>query len=169
MDTPMRILVFLQGTVIMHASGEGQPREVRVRQSASREASVSDFANYVPIGRAAEKLLGWADKGAELLYLSAQRDSLGLVADKVAITRAGFPAGEVVCRAVDETYADVVVRLLPDVLIEDDAESIGGSREMASPFLPSEIRGKVRSIIVREFEGIDRLPDDPARLLTFSV
>ncbi len=55
----MKILVFLHGTVVMQSSAVGVPREERVRQSAAREPSVRDFASYVPIGNAVNKLHNW--------------------------------------------------------------------------------------------------------------
>ena len=44
----MRVLVFLHGTAIMHASAVGRPRAERVRQSSQRDMSVTDFASHVP-------------------------------------------------------------------------------------------------------------------------
>jgi hypothetical protein len=44
----VRVLVFLHGTAIMHASAAGRPRAERVRQSSQRGPSVTDFASYVP-------------------------------------------------------------------------------------------------------------------------
>jgi hypothetical protein len=162
----VRVMVFLHGTTLMHAAGVDQPREVRVRQSRQRDPSVTDFANYVPIGNAAEKLGAWATKGAEIVYLSSHRDSLSVVADRVVLSRWAFPAGDVLWRVENESYADVVARAAPDVLVEDDCESIGGRAETASAHLAPEVSLKVRSIVVREFEGIDQLPDDPRRLVT---
>ena len=50
----------------------------------------------------------------------------------------------------------------PDILIEDDCESIGGKDEMISPKLDPELGIKV--ITTREFGGIDHLPDDAGEL-----
>ena len=50
----MRVMIFLHGTVIMHAAAAGQPRAERVRQSARRDPSVTDFAACVPTEAAAE-------------------------------------------------------------------------------------------------------------------
>ncbi len=48
---------------------------------------------------------------------------------------------------------------MPDVLIEDDCESIGGAEEITWLQLPAAARARVRSIVVAEFGGIDHLPD----------
>lgn len=53
---------------------------------------------------------------------------------------------------------------MPDVLIEDDCESIGGEAEMTYPKLGSEARKKISSVVVKEFQGIDELPDSPEQL-----
>jgi hypothetical protein len=165
----MRVMVFLHGTTLMHAAGVDQSREVRVRQSREHDPSVKDFANYVPIGSASEKVGAWAAKGAEIVYLSSQRDSLGVVADRVVLSRWAFPPGEVFWRGEEESYAEVVGRAAPDLLVEDDCESIGGRGATASARLPPELAKKVRSLVVKEFGGIDHLPDDPARLVTLAV
>jgi hypothetical protein len=44
-------------------------------------------------------------------------------------------------------------------LIEDDCESIGGTRAMTYPHLSLELQATIRSIVEREFEGIDHLPE----------
>ena len=50
--------------------------------------------------------------------------------------------------------------MIPSILIEDDCESIGGENEMTYPYIRPETKGKIHSIIVDEFAGIDNLPDD---------
>jgi hypothetical protein len=48
---------------------------------------------------------------------------------------------------------NVAEKLMPDIFIEDDCESIGGTQEMTSTH--------------KEFEGIDRLPNDTGQLQKF--
>jgi hypothetical protein len=43
-------------------------------------------------------------------------------------------------------------------LIEDDCESIGGEKEMVYPYIKKELKSKIKSVIIKEFEGIDNLP-----------
>lgn len=64
------------------------------------------------------------------------------------------------------SYQDVVERMepLPDILIEDDCESIGGEKEMTYPHLRSDVKNKIKSIVIKEFGGIDYLPDQIASL-----
>jgi hypothetical protein len=70
----------------------------------------------------------------------------------------GFPSGRVVGRAAGESYGDVAGRVLPEVLIEDDCESIGGAAELTYPQILLELRERITSIVVPEFGGIDHLP-----------
>jgi len=163
--TRPRILVFLHGTTIMHRGGLSIGREERVAQVRAGERSVGDFASYVPIGNAPDTLRRWEAAGAELAYLSSHRAPADLAADESVVRRYGFPRGAVHHRRDAETYADVVARVEPDVLIEDDCESIGGAAEMVSPHLSPDLRSRITSVVVLEFGGIDGLPDRPDDLL----
>ena len=49
---------------------------------------------------------------------------------------------------------------MPDVLIEDDCESIGGTKEMTYPNMSNVAKQKIHSIVIKEFEGINNLPID---------
>src|SRR3989338_2191177 len=89
----MKILVFTEGTIIMHRNAKGVSREEAVRQSKhagvqQEERSLSydtesqlsvevgspyDFSNYIPVGHAAEKLIRWKEQGATLFYLTSRR------------------------------------------------------------------------------------------------
>lgn len=173
----MKILIFLQGTILMAKNAAGLPREEIVRQVMEQEESVRDFANYIPIGNAAQKLQNWAGQGAEICYLTsltenkkARGDEIigkeGLKWDEEVLNRYGFPYGIIYHREASEKYSDVVARIIPppDIFIEDDCESIGAS-EMTYPSLSEELQNRIKSILVREFGGIDHLPDD-IRLLS---
>jgi hypothetical protein len=156
----MKVAVFLHGTTIMHRSAVGRPREERVQQVQRAEASVRDFASYVPIGDVAHKLRTWSKQGANLIYLSSHKRPENVELDQVVLTTYEFPAGQVVFRSPGESYQDMAERVLPDVLIEDDCESIGGEQEMIFPHLRPDIQERIIFIVVKEFEGIDHLPDD---------
>lgn len=144
----------------MHRGAIGRPREESVRQVQQHEESVRDFASYVPIGHAVEKLRTWNNQGAELIYISSHKRLEHVEQDQVVLKTYHFPTGQVTFRAAQETYQDVAERVMPDILIEDDCESIGGEQETIYPYLRPGIRVYIRSIIVREFEGIDHLPDN---------
>jgi hypothetical protein len=163
----MKIMVFLHGTISMHAAGQGRSRAERVQQVVDGDASVHAYASYIPIGEAAAKLRGWKKQGADIVYLSSQKARAILKSDNEMLARNGFPEGELEFRRGIESYAAVVQRVLPDVLIEDDCESIGGEKEMTYPDLPAELQKRIRSIVVPEFGGIDGLPVDISALKEF--
>jgi hypothetical protein len=163
----MKIMLFLHGTILMHAAGQGVSRQERVEQVRAGEASVRNYAAYLPIGGAAAKVQAWHRHGAEIVYLSSQKARAILLSDRQVLARHGFPEGGFEFRQGIERYQDVVERILPDILIEDDCESIGGAPEIIHPHLPLELQERITSIVVAEFGGIDHLPDDPTALQAF--
>jgi hypothetical protein len=76
----------------------------------------------------------------------------------------GFPAGRVLACKPGESYGDVAVREAPDVLIEDDCESIGAD-EITYPQIPPDVRARIKSIVIPEFGGLDHLPDNNPQAL----
>ncbi len=161
----MKIMVFLHGTSIMHRAGLGRTREERVHQVIEREASVLDFGSYVPVDSAVSKLQTWHAQGADILYLSSHLQASDTDKDRAVLQRYGFPPGPIYFRQPDESYADIAARLMPDVLIEDDCESIGGESQMTYPHIPPRLQAHIKSIVVPEFGGLDGLPDDIHGLL----
>ena len=61
-----------------------------------------------------------------------------------------------------------VKKVMPDILIENDCESIGGKAEITYPYIKSELKTKIKSIPVKEFEGIDLLPDETNKLKDYN-
>ena len=74
------------------------------------------------------------------------------------------PAAELLYRLPGEEYNDVAERIVPDILVEDDCESIGGDIKMTITYVKPEIKSKIKSVVVKEFGGIDHLPDDVSKL-----
>jgi hypothetical protein len=163
----MRVMVFLHGTTIMHRNAVGHtPREIS-QQVRDQEESVHDYASYVPVGNAVFKLRTWSDQGAEIVYLTSHRNTQGVQNDREVLRRHRFPDGPILMRRDQEEYRDVAQRVLPDVLIEDDCASIGGELQMTYPHISRDIRCRIRSIVVKEFSGIDHLPDTLSELRGF--
>jgi hypothetical protein len=178
----MKILVFTEGTIIMHGLAKGISREERVKQSQAagiqREerniafesnslisrvphGSVYDLENYIPISNAVEKLKSWKDQGAIIIYLSSRRIKSEVETIKQILKKYSFPDFEnLYFRKQGENYKDIAERLIPDILIEDDCESIGGVKEMVYPHIKEELKSKIKSIVIKEFEGINNLPMD---------
>lgn len=150
----------------MHRNAVGRSREEIVEQVRSKDSSLKEFSSYVPVGNCVKKIQTWKDKGATIIYITSRRTPDEILAIKTVLERYHFPEGELLFRKSDEEYKDVAERVLPDVLIEDDCESIGGENEMVYPHIRPELKTKIKSIAVKEFGGIDHLPDDVADLLS---
>ena len=149
----------------MHSAAVGRSREERVAQSrGGSEPSVRDHASYVPIGNAVGKLRRWEKEGAQIFYLTSSRNAKEIEQDAAILRQNGFPKGPVLARRHGERYGDVEGRVLPDVLLEDDCDSVG-SDEIAHPQIRADLRARIRSVVVPEFGGIDHLPDSLEELL----
>lgn len=151
--------MFTEGTILKHRSGVGRAREEIVKQVQNHESSVRDYDTYVPIGNAVEQLTAWQKQGADLFYLTSRRTPTEIHAIQNVLLRYHFPHGNLEFRKEGESYSDVAERLLPDVIIEDDCESIGGESEMTYPKIRNDIKDNIKSVVVKEFGGIDNLPE----------
>src|SRR3990167_1917464 len=156
----MKILVFLHGTLIMHKNAEGKSREERVRQVENLDSSIRDYASYIPVGNSVEKLKSWQKQGAEILYLSSHETAEDVEKDRLVLEKYDFPKGQIFYRQNGESYKDIAEKIIPTVLIEDDCESIGGEKEMTITFVKPEIKQRIKSIIIKEFSGIENLPNN---------
>ena len=58
---------------------------------------------------------------------------------------------------------DIVERILPNIMVED----IGGEKEMVYPHIKPEMMPRIKSIVSKEFGGIDHLPDKMSNLLKY--
>jgi hypothetical protein len=163
----MKILVFLHGTTIMHKNAKGLTREEIIRQVMEGDESIDDYALYIPVGNAAKKLQKWKEQGAKICYLSSHKNAKDVEKDKFVLEKYGFPDGQIFYRRNREEYKDVIERIrpLPDVIVEDDCESIGGKVEMTYPNLKPELKNRIKSIVVKEFGGIDHIPDKISELM----
>jgi hypothetical protein len=164
----MKIMVFLHGTSIMHKTALGKKRSERVSQVKEKDESVLEYEKYIPVGNVVSKLNSWIKQGADIVYLSSHEENVDVERDKFVLNRYNFPQGEVLYRKNGEGYKSVAERVMPDILIEDDCESIGGEKEMTYTFIAPELKKKIKSIPVKEFGGIDHLPDDLNNLKDYS-
>jgi hypothetical protein len=164
----MKILVFLHGTTTMHKNAVGRSHDEILHQVASEEPSIRDFSSYVPVGNAVRKLKTWQEQGAQIEYLSSRRMAGELEMDESVLAKYSFPEGPIHFRQPGETYKDVAERIVPDILIEDDCECIGGAEQMTITFVKPEIKQRIKSIVIKEFGGIDHLPDQLLDLLASS-
>ena len=156
----------------MHKNASSHTRDEIVKQSKGffwvfRDKSVHDYKSYVPVGNAVKKLQNWKKDGAEILYLSSHETAEDVEKDKFVLKKYGFPDGQVLFRQADEQYKDIAEKIMPDILIEDDCESIGGKDEMTITHVKPEIKKKIKSIVVKEFSGLDHLPEKISALLKY--
>jgi len=156
---PIKILLFTEGTIIMHKRAVGHSRMQIIKQVKKEQESAHDYASYVPIGNAFKKLNVWKNQGAEILYLTSRKMPDEIEQIRAVLKKHGFPEGRLLFRQKDEEYKDVAERIVPDILVEDDCESIGGVDEMTITHIRLGVKKKIKSIVVKEFEGIDHLPN----------
>jgi hypothetical protein len=154
----------------MHRNAEGLAREEVIKQVTEGDEVVHDYALYIPVGSAAKKLQEWKGQGAKICYLSSHKNAKDIEKDKFVLKKYAFPDGQIFYRRNREEYKDVVERIqpLPDVIVEDNCESIGGTAEMVYPNLKPELKNKINSIVVKEFGGIDYLPDKISELMKWN-
>jgi hypothetical protein len=160
----MRILVFTEGTLfiggnVAHLSRQERIRAVREEIARQAAGEPINFRDEVPAGSAVEKLHTWKHQGIEIMYLTSRIRPDEIEDIRYVLSKYGFPEGE--------AYKDVAERVLPDVLIEDDCESIGGEVEMTYPHIRPALRARIKSIVIPEAGGIDHLPDDVAALMGY--
>jgi hypothetical protein len=80
------------------------------------------------------------------------------------LSQYGFPGSKLCYREPGQNYKDIVEEMKPDILIEDDCKSIGGSKQMCITYVNDALKQNIKSIIVKEFQGIDDLPGEVNRL-----
>ncbi len=114
---------------------------------------------YKPIGNAVEIVNSWQEKGHKIYFCSYVRKSRYNFIKRI-IDFYGMKYTEILCRKKGEGYSEIVERLKPDILIEDDCRSIGGQKEWCITKVKEEIKSEIRSIIVPEFKGIDDVKID---------
>lgn len=163
----MKILIFTEGTILMHKNGEGLSRKEIIKQVKEGDPQVKNYASYIPIGNCVKKLQAYQKQGANIIYLTSRRLPKEISDIKNVLSKYHFPKGKLLFRKKDEEYKDVVERELPDILIEDNCESIGGRKEMVYPYISTRLKRQIKSIVIKEFNGIDHLPEDLNKLVTY--
>lgn len=144
----------------MPESAIGHSRDEIVQQVINHGQSVKNYATYVPVADSVNKIRNWAGQGAEIIYMTSRKEQKEIAEIQNVLDQNNFPKGTLEYRRTNEKYEDVAERIMPDILIEDDCESIGGVKEMTYPHIKLEVKENIKSIIVKEFGGIDYLPDN---------
>lgn len=125
-------------------------------------------ARYRPIGNSVEKIRNWELQGAEIQYITSRRSEKQTASIQSLLEKYGFPGNRLHHRGKNQKYEDLIEVNRPDILIEDDCRSIGGSWQWCITHVRPELRKKIKSIVVKEFKGIDHLPDLLGELLDYN-
>jgi len=136
----MKIMIFAEGTII-------KPRSL---------FSLYNHRTYIPIGNAVPLIGTWNQQDAEIVYCTSRK---GKQAEEIArlLMQYGFTGSKLYFRERRQKYKDIIESVRPDILIEDDCRSIGGSRQMCITHVAPQIKNSIKSIVVKEFKGIDHL------------
>jgi predicted kinase len=155
----MKILIFTEGTVIMHKNGANCSRNEIIKQVQNKEPTVKDYFSYIPIRNSQKKLTKWKKQKAEIVYITSRRKLKEIKNIKSVLKKYKFPDGKLLFRKNGQNYKEIVEKLIPDVLIEDDCQSIGKNEIIINHLKPA-IKTKISSILVKEFGGINHLSDN---------
>lgn len=148
----MLILVFTEGTAIMHAPG-------------SKDDEKDFFKRHVPTKGAVEKIRTWRKAGAKIAYLTSRTEQREITQIRFVLRKFDFSRGRLFFRKKGEHYYnDVVARIGPDVWVDDDCAGIGG-HSPENGYLPLNPSLKILEVIIPEFGGLENLPDNPEELL----
>jgi hypothetical protein len=170
----VKILVFTEGTVLTNNKWIGLPREELVKQvkkwsNLSKEELQKAGDAPSPIGNCVRKIGAWKEQGATIVYLTSRTKPEEVDIIRGILKKYEFPEGRLLFRKEGEDYKDVAEKVMPDIIVEDDCESIGGEGEMTYPGIRAELKSKIESIVVKESGGIDHLPDSTAELMRYHI
>lgn len=142
-----KVMIFVEGTILKPKSW----------------LSIYNHNAYIPIGGAVDIIKEWQQQGADIIYCTSRR---GKQAENIAalLLKYEFVGSKLYYREKAQKYKNVVEMVCPDVLIEDDCKSIGGSWQMCITDVDPQIKDTIKSIVVKEFKGIDHLSHDMQKL-----
>lgn len=133
-----KIMIFTEGTIL-------KPKHNNFFSRIS-------MTKYIPIKNAIETLKKWQEEGFEVIYLTSLKTK-GAMRMAQRLDELGFTGSMVGYRQKRQDYATLIKEELPDILIEDNAKSVGG--HMCYDELTDDIKKQIKHIVVEEFEGID--------------
>ena len=100
----------------------------------------------------------------EVIYLTSLKTK-GAMRMAQRLDELGFTGSMVGYRQKRQDYATLIKEELPDILIEDNAKSVGG--HMCYDELTDDLKKQIKHIVVEEFEGIDGVKLYEDRSITF--
>lgn len=150
-DRKLTIMIFVEGTIL----------------GPSRLIDHFRHAKYIPIGNCVNKINRWSNEGASILFMTYVKKESSVEAAKRILLKFGFPGHNLYHRTKGEKYKDIVEDVKSDILIEDDCKSIGGKWQMSITYVNKNIKDKIKSIVVKEYKGVDLLPDNLTELMNY--
>lgn len=142
-----KVMIFVEGTILKPKSW----------------LSLYNHKSYIPIGNAVSITKKWQKQGADIIYCTSCK---GNKAEDIAtlLIKYGFIGSKLYYRDKGQKYSRLVEEIKPNILIEDDCRSIGGSWQMCITYVQPEIKNIIKSVVVKEFKGIDHLPHELGEL-----
>lgn len=128
------------------------------------EGTTIEYPEPKPLSRAVEKLQAWSRKGADIVYLTSHTKPEEVHEIEATLRQFNFPKCDLFHRQEGQQYRDIAEKVMPDILVEDDCQTIGGEIEMTYTHIHPEYKKRIKSVVVRDGFGIDHLPDDPNEL-----
>ncbi len=156
----MKIAIFTEGTILMHKNAIGHTHNEILQQVIDKESSVKEYASYIPIGNAVKKIKKWSEQWGNIVYITSRRLEKEVNEIKEVLHQNNFPDWILEYRIGSEKYKDIAEKIKPDIIIEDDCESIGWENETIYYHINQQLKKNIKSIIVNEFLGIDHLPEN---------
>jgi hypothetical protein len=138
----IKIMIFTEGTVLGH-------RNI---------FQIFNYATYIPIGNCIDKIQAWQQQGAEIIYFTSRKKEKQVNEIASVLKKYHFSGTRLYFREAKQEYKDIIELVVPDILIEDDCKCIGDQWQMCITYVKPEVKIKIKSIVVREFKGIDHLP-----------
>jgi hypothetical protein len=154
---------------LTEGKGPGEPKEAKTTILIFTEGTILGpkrwieyffDTKYIPIKNCVSKIRNWERQGADISYLTSRTKKKDVDKIRDILIVNNFPGKYLYFREAAQRYRDIVEEVLPMILIEDDCRSIGGKWQMTITYVRKEIKEKMKSIIVKEFGGIDHLPDN---------
>lgn len=140
-NTNITVLMFTEGTVL-------KPKSI---------FTLYNHKSYIPIGNCVKITEKWQVQGADIIYCTSRKRQQAVEIANL-LKQFGFVVTRLYYREKGQKYKDIVEEVIPDILIEDDCRSIGGSWQLCITHVGQQLKEKIKSVVVREFKGIDHLP-----------
>ena len=103
----MKILIFTEGTILMHKNALGHSRNEIIEQVKNKDVSVHEYFSYIPINNAVDKLQKWKGQNTEIIYLTSRRKENEIKDIQSVLDNYNFPKGQLYFRKENEEYKDV--------------------------------------------------------------